>query len=164
MKNKIKILINIFIILIISISCAPKSVTDPRQETINENSKVNVSAVEIGNGYNGTIYYGNKAYTGEITQSKIEEIWKTMVNNKTIYETSSYSTVTGQFKDDANYYEDKWNNGTSPRTVFKRCMVCTYNGKNYIAGVYWDNKTGIGMQIRYRLIIVDEEGAEQAWY
>ncbi len=165
MQNKIKVIITILAILVISVSCGPKSATDPRQENDNETTdKESISVVEIGNGYNGTVYYGNQSYTGEITQQKIEELWKLFVANKTIYETSSYTTVTGQFKDDANYYEDNWENGTSPRTVFKRCMVCTYNGKNYIAGIYWDNKTGVGMLIRYRLIITDEEGAEQSWY
>ena len=165
MKNKLKFLTTIFIILIISISCAQKSATDPRQEAANETAdKESVSGIEIGNGYKGTIYYGNQSFSGEITQAKIEELWKNMVANKIIYETSSYTTITGQFKEDASYYETKWENGTSARTVFKRCMLCKYNGKNYIAGVYWDNKTGIGMLIRYRLIIIDEEGVEQAWY
>ena len=161
MKNKLKFLTAIFIILIISISCAQKSATDPRQEAANETAdKESVSGIE----YKGTIYYGNQSFSGEITQAKIEELWKNMVKNKIIYETSSYTTITGQFKEDASYYETKWENGTSARTVFKRCMLCKYNGKNYIAGVYWDNKTGVGMLIRYRLIIIDEEGVEQAWY
>lgn len=163
MQNKIKLVIIIFITLIISISCAQKSATDPRQEAANETAdKESVSGVELG--YNGTVYYGNQSFTGEITQAKIEELWKNMVKNKIIYTTSSYTTITGEFREDASYYEDKWENGTTARTVFKRCIVCKYNGKNYIAGVYWDNKTGVGMLIRYRLIIIDEEGIEQAWY
>ena len=165
MQNKIKFVIAIFTILVISISCTPKSATDPRQEAADEKTdEESVSGVEIANGFNGTIYYGNQSFSGEITQAKIEELWKNMVANKIIYETSSYTTITGQFKEDASYYETKWENGTSARTVFKRCMLCKYNGKNYIAGVYWDNKTGVGMLIRYRLIIIDEEGVEQAWY
>lgn len=165
MQNKIKFVIAIFTILVISISCTPKSATDPRQEAAYEKTdEESVSGVEIANGFNGTIYYGNQSYTGDITQTKIEELWKNMVKNKTIYATSTYTTITGYFKEDASYYEDKWENGTSARTVFKRCMLCKYNGKNYIAGVYWDNKTGVGMLIRYRLIIIDEEGVEQAWY
>ena len=165
MQNKIKFVIAIFTILVISISCTPKSATDPRQEAADEKTdEENVSGIEIGNGYKGTIYYGNQSFSGEITQAKIEELWKNMVANKIIYETSSYTTITGQFKEDASYYETKWENGTSARTVFKRCMLCKYNGKNYIAGIYWDNKTGVGMRIRYRLIIIDEEGVEQAWY
>ncbi|MEI0532229.1 hypothetical protein R4I97_11785 [Brachyspira pilosicoli] len=164
MKNIIKPLITILIILAVSISCTEKSATDPRQETTETIDKENVSGVEIGNGYNGTVYYGNQSFTGEITQQKIEELWKNMVKNKTIYATSTYTTITGEFKDDANYYETKWDNGASARTVFKRCIVCKYSGKNYIAGIYWDNKTGVGMLIRYRLIIIDEEGVEQAWY
>lgn len=165
MQNRIKIIITIFIILIISISCGQKSATDPRQEAAEETAdKESVSGVAIGNGYNGTVYYGNQSFTGEITQQKIEELWKSMVANKTIYATSSYNTITGEFREDASYYEEKWENASNPRTVFKRCIVCKYNGKNYIAGIYWDNKTGVGMLIRYRLIIIDEEGVEQAWY
>lgn len=165
MQNKIKIIITVLTVLVVSVSCSPKSVTDPRQEAADETAdKESVSGVEIGNGYNGTVYYGNQTYTGEITQAKIEELWKNMVKNKIIYATSSYNTITGEFREDANYYEEKWENGTSARTVFQRCMVCKYNGKNYIAGVYWDNKTGVGMLIRYRLIIIDEQGIEQAWY
>ncbi|MEI0797049.1 hypothetical protein R4Q14_01805 [Brachyspira intermedia] len=165
MQNKLKVVITIFTILVMSISCGPKSATDPRQEAVDEKTdEESVSGVEIANGFNGTVYYGNQSYTGDITQQKIEELWKNMVKNKTVYATSTYTTITGYFKEDASYYEDKWENGTSARTVFKRCMVCKYNGKNYIAGVYWDNKTGVGMLIRYRLIIIDEQGIEQAWY
>ena len=118
----------------------------------------------IALGYEGTVYYGNKSFTGKITQEQIEKLWKEISANKTVYSTSSYETITGELKEDSSYYENSWNNGQTPRTVFKRCIVCRYNGKNYIAGIYWDNKTGIGMQIRYRLIILDENGAEQAWY
>ncbi|WP_242004950.1 hypothetical protein [Brachyspira pilosicoli] len=111
-----------------------------------------------------TVSYGNKSYTGEITQAKIEQLYKESVANKTVYSTSAYTTVTGEFKADANYYETKWQNGASARTVFKRCIIYKWNGKDYIAGIYWDNKTGVGMQIRYRLIIIDEKGTEHAWY
>ena len=30
--------------------------------------------------------------------------------------------------------------------------------------MYWDNKTGVGMRIRYRLIIINDKGEEHAWY
>lgn len=114
MKNKLKFLTAIFIILIISISCAQKSATDPREEAANETAdKENVSGIEIGSGYKGTVYYGNQSFTsftGEITQEKIEELWKNMVANKIIYQTSSYTTITGKFREDASYYEDKWEN------------------------------------------------------
>ena len=68
MKNKIKFLTTILIVLIISISCAQKSATDPREEV----DKEDISG--IGSGYNGTVYYGNQSFTGEITQAKIEKL------------------------------------------------------------------------------------------
>ena len=112
----------------------------------------------------GTVYYGSKSYSGEITQTKIEELWKAMVANQKVYSTSSYTIASGEFKSDANYYETTWESGSRARTEFRRCIVYNYNGKNYIAGIYWDNKTGVGMQIRYRLIIIDDKGTEVAWY
>ena len=161
MKKEIKILLFILSILIFSSSCAKHSATDPRLDNTDNNA---FKGVAIGNGYDGTVYYGNKSFTGRITQEKIEELWKSMVSDKTVYNNSSYQFVTGNFKSDAHYYESTWNSGTAPRTEFRKCLVQHYNGKDYIAGIYWDNKTGVGMQIRYRLIIIDEDGAEQAWY
>lgn len=156
MKYRLLIL---FALLTLS-SCAKHSATDPRLEKEDNSFK----GIPIGSGYNGTVYYGNKYFSGKITQEKIEELWKSMVSDKTVYSTSSYLWMTGNFKSDAHYYENTWESGKSPRTEFIRCIVCRYNGKDYIAGIYWDNKTGVGMQIRYRLIIIDEGGTELAWY
>lgn len=111
-----------------------------------------------------TVYYGNKTLTDNITQDKIETLWKEMIKNKEVYNTSSYSSVTGNFKSDANYYENKWNSGNTPRTEFRKCTLMKYNDKEYIAAIYWDNQTGVGMQERYRLIVIDENGTEHAWY
>lgn len=111
-----------------------------------------------------TVYYGNKTFTDNIIQEKIESLWKDMIKDKTVYANSSYSSVTGNFKSDANYYETKWNSGNTARTEFRKCTLIEYNNKEYIAGIYWDNQTGIGMQERYRLIVIDENGTEHAWY
>ena len=159
MRIKQKILLYILCVIILS-SCTKHSATDPRIENNTNTDDVNGLAL----GYDGTVYYGNKSFTGKITKEQIEKLWKEMSANKTVYKTSSYDSITGELKEDASYYESSWNNGQTPRTEFRRCIVCNYNGKNYIAGIYWDNKTGIGMRIRYRLIIVDDKGAEQAWY
>ena len=169
MQKQIKFLLTILTVLILSISCANINPNDPNNQnndtSQNEESNNNNNNNQTENsGQTATVYYGNKSYTGEITQAKIEELWKESVANQTVYSTSAYTIVTGEFREDANYYETKWQEGKSPRTEFRRCIIYNYNGKDYIAGIYWDNKTGVGMQIRYRLIIIDEQGVEHAWY
>ena len=37
-----------------------------------------------------TVYYGNKTFTDNITQEKIESLWKNMIKDKTVYANSSY--------------------------------------------------------------------------
>lgn len=158
MKYKIYILL---ISSVIFLSCAKHSATDPRIDNTNNDE---IKAVTIGNGYYGTIYYMDKSFTGMITKTKVEELWRSILVNQTLYKDSEFKDVNGIFKDDISYYEDVWDSGKSARAVYKKCLIYHYKGKDYIGGIYWDNKTGVGLRIRYRLIIMDENGVQQAWY
>ena len=111
-----------------------------------------------------TVYYGSKSAEVDINdQAKLKELWVGLVANQIVYSDSGYKWKSGEFKADANYYESTWDSGNSPRTKYVKNVTYEYNGKVYIAGIYWDNKPS-GMPGSYRLIIIDEKGVEQAWY
>ena len=111
-----------------------------------------------------TVYYGSKSAEVDINdQAKLKELWVGLVANQSVYSSPQYTWKSGEFKADANYYETSWDSGNSARTEFRRCIIYNYNGKDYIAGIYWDNKD-TGMPDFYRLIIIDETGTEHAWY
>ena len=79
----------------------------------------------------------------------LTNLWKEITSNKDVK---------------GDYYEDIWEAGRKPRSVFKKCYVYKFENKAYLSAVYWDNKTGVGMRIRYRLIIINDKGEEHAWY
>ena len=155
MKTKKSYLLIIIFSLIIS--CSNPS-TNP--DNNNQNTSSSVKAVTSGV---HTIQYGSK--TSEIDAADkdgLKTLWINLVNGKNVYKANDYKVIAGNFDNNANYYDSA--DTENIRTKFIECGVYEYNSKKYLAAIYWDNKTGVGMEARYRLIIVDENGAEQAWY
>ena len=150
-----KRLFSLIIILTLLISCGKQA----NQSTSPDNN----NELKIITEGQQTVNYGSKSSLADVSdKAKLNELWKTMVGSQTVYYSADYSTESGKFDAEANYYDIT--NAQHIRTKFINCAVYSYNEKIYLAGVYWDNNTGTGMEIRYRLIIVDEKGAEQAWY
>ena len=91
----------------------------------------------------------------------LTNLWKEITSNKEVYSNSSLTptSISGRFDANSDYIE----NGRT-RTQFKKCYVYKFENKAYLSAVYLDNKTGIGMRIRYRLIIINDKGEEHAWY
>lgn len=144
----------LIIIFLLVTSCSNNS-TSPD----NNNNSSSVKAVTSGV---YTIQYGSK--TAEVNvqdKANLKTLYIGMAAGKTIYKSNDYTDISGHIDAGGNYY-DEGNNAI--RTKFIECAVYEYNNKKYLAVIYWDNKTGIGMQERYRLIITDENGAEEAWY
>ena len=154
MKRDIYLRIILLILLLSFISCG-KTITEPDNNS-NTNNTIKIE-------YPIYLNYGSNGSTIN-NYGELENLWKVMVSGKTIYKDNLYSAITGEFKNDASYYEDSWDNGKTERTKFLKCAAKELNGKDYIAGIYWDNKTGVGMLERYRLIVIDDAGVEQAWY
>lgn len=96
----------------------------------------------------------------------LTNLWKEITSNKEVYSSSSLNStsIRGRFDVNGYYYENEWEEGKKPRSVLKKCYVYKFENKAYLSAVYWDNKTGIGMRIRYRLIIINDKGEEHAWY
>lgn len=156
---KIKKSYLLIIIFALIISCSNPS-TNPDNNN-NQNTSSSIKAVTSGV---HTIQYGSKT-SEEIDVSdknKLKDLWISLVSGKTIYKSSYYTSVNGTFDTEGNYYDIT--DESNIRTKLIECAVYEYNNKTYLAAVYWDNKTGTGMQERYRLIITDENGAEQAWF
>ncbi|WP_281815035.1 hypothetical protein [Brachyspira pilosicoli] len=144
----------LIIIFLLVTSCSNNS-TSPD----NNNNSSSVKAVTSGV---YTIQYGSK--TDEVNvqdKENLKTLYIGLAAGKTIYKSNDYTDISGHIDAEGNYC-DIGNNAI--RTKFVECAVYEYNNKKYLAVIYWDNKTGIGMQERYRLIITDENGAEQAWY
>ncbi|PTY40427.1 hypothetical protein [Brachyspira hampsonii] len=155
---KIKKSYLLIIIFALIISCSNPS-TNPDNNN-NQNTSSSINAVTSGV---HTIQYGSKTSEIDVTdEAQLKTLWIGLVNGKTVYESSDYSSISGTFDAEGNYYDST--DTVNIRTKFIKCAVYEYNNKKYLAAVYWDNKTGTGMQIRYRLIIADDAGAEQAWY
>lgn len=151
---KIKKLYLLIIIFSLTISCSNQS-TNP--------NNINTSSVKAITSGLHTIQYGSK--TSEVNaddKNNLKKLWIGLAAGKTVYKASNYTAVSGKFDNDANYYDIT--DESNIRTKFIECAVYEYNNKKYLSAVYWDNKRGIGMPKRYRLIITDESGEEQAWY
>ena len=145
----------IFTIIFLLVTSCSNNSTSPD----NNNNSSSVKAVTSGV---YTIQYGSK--TAEVNvqyKANLKTLYIGMAAGKTIYKSNDYTDISGHIDAEGNYY-DEGNNAI--RTKFIECAVYEYNNKKYLAVIYWDNKTGIGMQERYRLIITDENGAEEAWY
>lgn len=143
----------LIIIFLLVTSCSNNS-TSPD----NNNNSSSVKAVTSGV---YTIQYGSK--TAEVNvqdKANLKTLYIGLAAGKTIYKSNNYTDISGHIDAEGNYYDV---GNDSIRTKFIECAVYEYN-KKYLAVIYWDNKTGVGMQERYRLIITDENGAEQAWY
>lgn len=144
----------LIIIFLLVTSCSNNS-TSPD----NNNNSSSVKAVTSGI---YTIQYGSKISEVNVQdKANLKTLYIGLAAGKTIYKSNNYTDISGHIDAEGNYY-DEGNNAI--RTKFIECAVYEYNNKKYLAVIYWDNKTGIGMQERYRLIITDENGAEQAWY
>lgn len=113
------------------------------------------------------VNYGLKSSHVDVNDNNtLTNLWKEITSNKEVYSSSSLTPtyIIGRFDVNGNYYENTWEEGRKPRSVFKKCYVYKFENKAYLSAVYWDNKTGIGMRIRYRLIIINDKGEEHAWY
>lgn len=144
----------LIIIFLLVTSCSNNS-TSP--DNNNNSSSVKAVTSEVY-----TIQYGSK--TDEVNvqdKANLKTLYIGLAAGKTIYKSNDYTDINGHIDAEGNYC-DIGNNAI--RTKFVECAVYEYNNKKYLAVIYWDNKTGIGMQERYRLIITDENGAEEAWY
>ncbi|MBW5410837.1 hypothetical protein E6A50_10705 [Brachyspira hampsonii] len=150
---KIKKSYLLIIIFAVIISCSNPS-TNPNNNTYS------IKAITSGI---HTIQYGSKTSEIDVTdEAQLKNLWFNLVGGQTVYEANDYADAIGNFDNNANYYDNT--DKVNIRTKFVECGVYEYNNKKYLAAVYWDNKTGTGMTVRYRLIIIDENGAEQAWY
>ena len=156
---KIKKSYLLIIIFSLIVSCSNPS-TNPDNNN-NENTQSSVKAVTSGK---YAIQYGSKTSAEiDVTDKEgLKTLWLNLVGGKIVYEKNDYTTESGKFDTDGNYYDNK--SPTEIRTKFIECGVYEYNSKKYLAAIYWDNQTGTGMTARYRLVIIDENGAEQAWY
>lgn len=118
-----------------------------------------------------TVYYGRKSAEVNINdQAKLKELWVGLVANQFIYYSASSTYKSGQFDAEGNYHDmggttgnDYQNPKPEIRTKYIKNITYEYNGKLYLAGIYWDNKD-TGMPNAYRLIIFDETGAELPWH
>lgn len=116
-----------------------------------------------------TVYYGSKSAEVDINdQAKLKELWVALVANQFVYNQWDYKS--GQFDAEGNYHDiggttgnDYENPKPEVRTQYLKNVTYEYNGKLYLAGIYWDNENP-GMPSAYRLIIIDDTGAEQGWY
>ena len=155
----------LLVIIIFSISCG-NSMVDPNDNNTNTNYTIkNTNNNTTEAEYPIYVYYGSKSSTVN-SYEELESLWKGMVSGKTIYSELTYNTnwITGAFKEDANYYEKKYENSNKARTVFVRCTTKELEGKLYIAGVYYDNYNQYNMPNDWRLIVIDDYGTEHAWY
>lgn len=145
---------SLIVILSLLISCGKQA----NQSTNPDNNK-ELKMITEGQ---QTVNYGSKSSLVDVSNiEELNRLWKEMTANKTVFSSSNYSEEKGKFDSGANYSD----NGTAEiRTKFINSAVYSYNEKIYLAAIYWDNQTGTGMEIRYRLIIIDEKGIEQAWY
>lgn len=144
------------LILIFSVFACSNPLMNPSGNNQNISS---VRAVTFGK---HNCLYGNKkeelnAADKDILKSK----WTNFISLKDVYEYKNCYRKIGFFDKDGNYFDD---NTINPRTIITDLGVYEYNNKKYLAGIYWDNKAGTGMYARYRLIIIDEEGRELAFY
>lgn len=147
----------LIIIFLLVTSCSNNS-TSPDNNNNNNNSS-SVKAVTSGI---YTIQYGSKTDEVDVQDKEnLKTLYIGLAAGKTIYKSNDYTDISGHIDAEGNYYDV---GNDSIRTKFIECAVYEYNNKKYLAVIYWDNKTGVGMQERYRLIITDENGAEEAWY
>ena len=144
----------LLILLLSSISCG-KTITEPDNNS-NTNKTIKIE-------YPIYLNYGSKGSTIN-SYEELESLWRETVSGKIIYKDKSYSEITGGFGVDANYYEAKYESSNKARTELIKCAAKELNGKNYIAGIYWDNWNQYGMPNDWRLILIGDDGTEQAWY
>lgn len=155
---KIKKSYLLIIIFSLIVSCSNPS-TNPDNNN-NENTQSSVKAVTSGI---YAIQYGSKTSEIDVAdKANLQNLWFNLVNGQSVYKANDYKVIAGNFDNNANYYDSA--DTVNIRTKFIECGVYEYNSKKYLAAIYWDNETGVGKEIGYRLIIADENGAEQAWY
>ena len=138
----------IFTIIFLLVTSCSNNSTSPDN---NNNNSSSVKAVTLGV---YTIQYGSK--TDEVNvqdKANLKTLYIGLAAGKTIYKSNNYTDISGHIDAGGNYYDV---GNDSIRTKFIECAVYEYNNKKYLAVIYWDNKTGVGMP--------DENGAEEAWY
>lgn len=145
----------LLILIISSVSCG-KTLTDPNENNSNTNNTIKIE-------YPIYLNYGSKGSTIN-SYEELEGLWRGIVSGKIVYKDQSYTAITGGFKDDANYYESKYQSSNKARTELIKCAAKELNGKNYIAGIYWDNWNEYNMPNDWRLIVIGDDGTEHAWY
>ncbi|MEI0490507.1 hypothetical protein [Brachyspira pulli] len=159
MQKQIKILLTLLTALILAVSCAKNNPNDPTNNG-SENGGT-------GGGTTASIHYGSKsAEVNTADQAKLKELWVGLVANQFVYYSAEYTYKSGKFDAEGNYHdigEDYENPKPEVRTKYIKNTTYEYNGKVYLAGIYWDNQNS-GTYNGYRLILIDEKGAEQAWY
>lgn len=159
MQKHIKILLTLLMSLALAVSCAKNNPNDPTNNG-SENGGT-------GGGTTATIYYGSKSTeVNTADQTKLKELWIGLVANQTVYSSSSFSWTSGGFDANGNYHDYDWSTSDlkpEVRTKYIKNTTYEYNGKVYLAGIYWDNQN-TGMPSSYRLILIDETGTEHAWY
>ena len=154
MKRDIYLRIILLILLLSFISCG-KTITEPDNNS-NTNNTIKIE-------YPIYLNYGSNGSTIN-NYGELESLWRNMVSGKTIYKDNLYSAITGEFKNDASYYEEKYESGNKARTELIKCAAKELDGKNYIAGVYYDNYNQYNMPNDWRLIVISDDGTEHAWY
>lgn len=148
-----KKLLSFIIVICVLISCSNQSTEPDNNNKKNNQLKIITEGTQI-------INYGSKSSSVNVTNSAaLEALWKGMTSNKNVYSNSSPTSISGKFDANSDYIE----NG-STRTIFKKCYVYMFEDKAYLSAVYWDNKTGLGQSMRFRLIIINDKGEEHAWY
>ncbi|OEJ16040.1 hypothetical protein BFL38_11325 [Brachyspira hampsonii] len=156
MQKQIKVLLTLLIALFLAVSCAKNNPNNPTQ---NGNTDSGIS----GSGTTLTIQYGSKSIEVNTSdQTKLKELWVGLVANQFVYNSSNYSFKSGQFDAEGNYHDignDFQTAKPEIRTKYIKNVTYEYNGKVYLAGIYWDNNNT--MPSAYRLIIIDETGVEQ---
>ena len=158
MQKQIKILLTILMALVLAISCSKNNPNNPNTDNTDNGSS--------GSGTTLTIQYGSKSTEVNTSdQTKLKELWVGLVANQFVYYASDYQYKSGQFDAEGNYHDignDYQTAKPEIRTKYIKNVTYEYNGKVYLAGIYWDNNNT--MPSAYRLIIIDETGTEHAWY
>ena len=151
----------ILLILLASFVSCGNPMTEPNDNNTNSSSTNTNNTIKIE--YPIYLNYGSNGSTIN-SYEELENLWRRTVNGKIIYADKSYSDITGGFGNDANYYEAKYESSNKARTELIKCAAKELNGKNYIAGVYYDNYNQYNMPNDWRLIVIGDDGTEHAWY
>ncbi|MEI0476802.1 hypothetical protein [Brachyspira pulli] len=102
----------------------------------------------------------NTTWTDEVKEYFNKHFFNTFTK-RIIYTSSALNIKVGYTDDNCNFYE-LLDYPNRVKTRFKFATNVTDNGKEYIGAVFYDEKLEWGNQ--WRLIYIDENGAEQGFY